>query len=158
MKYDALIEAVRLAYPQIWFACHVEHRTRGQDRQVALTDREVGILAHVSVVSAEGCPAATLAQHLGIGKSALSQHLKRLKSLGLVDASVNPCDRRQRLVTLTAAGRRAVADASPLDGRRLQQLLALIPQQDRIRAVSGLKILAAAARRLRAQDVEGKQS
>jgi len=153
MKYRALIDAVRLAYPQIWFACHVEHRTRGQDRETGLTDREAGILAHVGVATAGGCPATTLAQHLGIGKSAVSQHLKRLKSLGFISISVAQHDRRQRLVMLTAAGRRAVADASPLDGQRLEQLLALIPTQERAQSVRGLQILADAARRLRAKDV-----
>ncbi|MBP6216884.1 MAG: hypothetical protein KA391_05830 [Luteimonas sp.] len=37
MDHDALIEAIQLAYPQLWFACHVEHRTRRHGR---LTDRE----------------------------------------------------------------------------------------------------------------------
>jgi DNA-binding MarR family transcriptional regulator len=155
MKYSALIDAVRLAYPQIWFACHVEHRTRGQNRGTGLTDREVGILAHVNAENTAGCRAASLAHHLGIGKSDLSQHLKRMKSLDLIRTSVDPQDGRQRLVALTAAGRQAVADASPLDGQRLERLLALIPARERAQSVRGLQILADAARRLRTEDKEG---
>lgn len=145
MKRIDQIEAIRLAYPQIWFACHIEHRTRGQDRGTGLTDREAGLLAHVG----DGAHAGALARHLGIGKAALSQHLKSLSARGLVATRVDPADRRHKLVELTAEGRAAATAGSPLDADRLRQLLDLIPVEEREAAVAGLQCLAQAARKLR---------
>lgn len=151
MNSKALIHAIQLAYPQIWFACHIEHRTRGRDRGTGLTDRDAGILAHVGAGAGTGVTATALAEHLGIGKPALSQHLKRLQELELLGIRVDPGDRRQRLVELTATGRAAMSSRSPLDENRLGQLLELIPDRDRLGAVEGLQRLAEAARRLQHQ-------
>lgn len=145
MKHADLVHAIRIAYPQIWFACHIEHRTRKQDRGTGLTDREAGLLAHVG----NGRNAGELAAHLGIGKAALSQHLKSLAERGLIIARVDAADRRQKIVELTPEGRATVDEGSPLDGDRLQQLLDLIPVDERQTAVTGLERLAEAARRLR---------
>ncbi len=145
MTHADLIHAIRMAYSQIWFACHIEHRTRGVDRGTGLTDREAGLLAHIG----SGQRAGKLARHLGIGKAALSQHLKSLSARGLITARMDPNDRRQKIVELTDEGRMAAADGSPLNADRLQQLLDLIPVVEREAAVAGLQRLAEAARRMR---------
>lgn len=150
MTHADLIHAIRTAYPQIWFACHIEHRTRGQDRGTGLTDREAGLLAHVG----SGRHASALAGHLGIGKAALSQHLKSLTARGLIATRPDPLDRRQKIVALTEAGRAAAGEGSPLDGDRLRQLLDFIPPEERQAAVAGLERLAEAARRMRAGESE----
>ena len=145
MTHADLTHAIQMAYPQIWFACHIEHRTRGQDRGTGLTDREAGLLAHVG----SGRRAGELAAHLGIGKAALSQHLKSLTARGLIATRIDPTDRRHKIVELTEAGRSAAGSGSPLDGERLRRLLDLIPVEQRQAAVAGLECLAEAARRLR---------
>lgn len=145
MSDDTLIRAIQAAYPQIWFACHVEHRTRREDRGTGLTDREAGILAHVG----QGERASTLAKHLGIGKPALSQHLKELTQRGWLHARPDPTDGRRKIVELTELGRQAVSERSPLDSARLGELLALMPEQERVAAVAGLQSLAQAARLMR---------
>lgn len=142
MKYAALIHAIQMAYPQIWFSCHVEHRTRGEDRGTGLTDREAAVLAHFG----NGARAGTLAKHLGIGKAAMSQHVKALSERGLVTTRVDPNDRRHKVVELTEAGRRAATDGSPLDSGRLEGLLDLVPSSEREAAVAGLERLAEAAK------------
>ncbi len=143
-----LVEAIQQAYPRIWFACHVEHRTRGQPHDSGLTDRESGILAHVADEAGAGINAAQLADHLGIGKAALSQHLKRLQQLDMIETLTEDDDRRRKSIHLTAAGRRAVSANSPLDAARLRCLLDTMSVEDAASAVHGLQRPADAAQRM----------
>jgi DNA-binding MarR family transcriptional regulator len=147
MNDITLVEIVQQAYPKLWHACHVEHRTRGQPHASGLTDRESGVLAHIG---ADGADAGPLAEHLGIAKSTLSAHITRLESLGLVRSEVAPDDQRRRRLRLTDAGRAALRSDSILDTQRVQALLDSIPESERAAAVQGLATLAAAASRLSA--------
>jgi DNA-binding MarR family transcriptional regulator len=140
-----LVDIVQQAYPALWHACHVEHRTRGQPHSSGLTDRESGVLAHIGHEGAEPGP---LAEHLGIAKSTLSAHIARLEQLGLVRSEVAPDDQRKRRLQLTDAGRAALRHDAVLDTERVQALLDAIPEAERAAAVHGLATLAAAARRL----------
>ncbi len=138
-----LVRRIQRAYPEIWFACHVEHRVRrGAD---GLTDREAGILAHLEAVPNQR--PTDLAQHLGIGRPALSAQLKRLTALGYVALETPGADARERRVRLTREGERHVVESSPLDARRIAALLARLAPDARERAVAGLELLAGAARR-----------
>jgi DNA-binding MarR family transcriptional regulator len=146
MVDESDILGVLRAYPQIYLACHVEHRTRERSAS-GLTSREAGFLAHIEEPG--GTSPAALARHLGIGRSTLSAALARLEGLGLVENERDPQDARRKRVRLTEAGRRAVADDSVLDAERVAALLAAMAPEDRRHAVDGLKALAAAARRMR---------
>ena len=148
MDQDLL--AVMRAYPQIYLACHVEHRTRGGS-PTGLTARDGSLLAHVE--DPAGSRPARLARHLGVAASTLSASLSRLEGLGMVRLDIDPADARRRLVRLTDAGREAVARDSVLDPDRLAAVLALLPPADRRRAIDGLTLLAAAAKRF--QEGEG---
>ncbi|MBV9931698.1 MAG: winged helix-turn-helix transcriptional regulator [Alphaproteobacteria bacterium] len=134
------------AYPQIYLACHVEHRTRRSSAS-GLTSREASFLAHLADMGEAG-PAA-LARHLGIGPSTLSAALSRLCGKGLIESDPDPHDARRRRLRLTDAGRAAIVEDSVLDADRLAALLSLLAPEERRAAVAGLKILAAAARRFR---------
>ena len=140
---DPDVIALLRAYPQIYLACHVEHRTRGASED-GLTSREASFLAHVDEPGGTG-PAA-LARHLGIGRSTLSAALARLAALGLIESARDPDDGRRKRVRLTARGRHAVAARSVLDPARVAALLAAMAPEERRRAVDGLAALAAAAR------------
>jgi DNA-binding MarR family transcriptional regulator len=146
-----LVEIVQQAYPKLWHACHVEHRTRGQPHTSGLTDRESGVLAHIGT---DGADAGPLAEHLGIAKSTLSAHIARLEALGLVRSEITPNDQRRRRLRLTDAGRAALRSDSILDTQRVQALLDAIPEAERAIAVQGLATLAAAASRLSASQRE----
>jgi len=148
MNPDVL--SVMRGYPRIYFACHVEHRTR--DRSVhGLTGREAGLLAHVA--DPEGTGAGDLARHLGVAPSSLSATLRRLETLGLVTLAADGADARRRMVRLTDRGRTAVAEDSVLDADRVTALLDLMDDDARRRAVDGLALLAEAAGRLRHEGV-----
>jgi DNA-binding MarR family transcriptional regulator len=141
---DSDLLAVLRAYPQIYLACHVEHRTRGSSAS-GLTSREASFLTHIEP---EGSSPAALARHLGIGRSTLSAALARLEGLGLIAAQRDPSDARRKRVLLTEAGRREISESSVLDAGRVAALLSSMPKEERRRGVEGLELLAAAARRL----------
>ena len=148
MDDDELLDVLR-CYPQIYLACHVEHRTRGSS-QSGLTSREGSFLTHIPP---EGSSPAALARHLGIGRSTLSAALARLEGLGLIAAEADQADARRKRVRLTEAGRAAISESSVLDSGRVAALLAAMEPDERRRGVEGLKLLAAAALSLR----EGEQ-
>jgi DNA-binding MarR family transcriptional regulator len=145
MEDPDVLDVLR-AYPRIYLACHVEHRTRASS-PTGLTARDGSLLAHVA--DPEGSSPARLARHLGIAASTLSAALARLESAGMLRTDPDPGDARRRLVRLTAAGREAVASDSVLDADRVAALLARLSRAERRRAVDGLKLLGEAARRLR---------
>ena len=137
-----LIRRIQRAYPQIWFACHFEHRTRSNNP--GLTDREAGILEHLDAFP--GLLASELARHLGIGKSTLSAQLKRLQQVGLIE-KVSADDARERHITLTDGAKKTLIDSSPLDTERVKSLLETLSASERERAVAGIELLAEGARR-----------
>lgn len=145
---DDVLDVLR-SYPQIYFACHVAHRTRGAS-PTGLTGRDGSLLAHVDP---NGSSPALLARHLGISPSTLSAALSRLAALELLSIEPDPADARRRVVRLSGKGREAVSRDSVLDSGRVGALLAAMAPAERRRAVEGLRLLAAAARRM--QEEEG---
>ncbi|HEX8527780.1 MarR family winged helix-turn-helix transcriptional regulator [Allosphingosinicella sp.] len=145
---DPDVLAVLRAYPQIYLAAHVEHRTRGSS-STGLTSRDSSFLAHVA--DPIGSSPAALARHLGIARSSLSEALSRLERQGLIEVTVDPEDARRRVVRLSPAGREAMVQSSVLDPGRVGAMLATLDDSERERAVRGLELLAEAASRYRTQ-------
>lgn len=145
---DDLIDRIQQAYPTLWFACHVAHRTRGEPHPSGLTDRESTVLAHLTTAGVE---LGALATHLGMSKSSLSVHLTRLQAMGVVQAAHASGDQRRKQFHLTEAGQRVRRAESPLDATRLALLLDELDAPARAAAVAGLEALAHAARRMMAR-------
>jgi DNA-binding MarR family transcriptional regulator len=143
---DKLIREIQTCYPQIYLACHTEHRTRHGSTD-GLTDRDSAVLAHVR--ASDGQNAAALAKHLGIGASTLSATLKRLTGLGLIKTPASPTDARKHQIFLTAKGEELLNTRSVLDAARLKKLLSTLTKDEQRRAVDGLALLADGARRMR---------
>lgn len=142
---DPDVAAIQRAYPQIYLACHVEHRGRASS-PTGLTARDATLLVHVD---AGGGSPATLARHLGVAPSTLSAAVTRLAGAGLLSIDPDPADARRRLIRLTEAGRAVIGDENVLNAGRLAALLGRMTATDRRRAVDGLNLLAAAARAYR---------
>jgi DNA-binding MarR family transcriptional regulator len=70
------------------------------------------ILSHIARSGTP--PIGELAEALVMDRGALTHNLKPLERDGLVEVSVDPDDRRNRRVALTAAGRSKLAESEPL--------------------------------------------
>ena len=130
-------------YPQIYLACHHGHK-RARRTRSGISDRDSSILAHLD----ERVPmtAAALAQHVGIGRPAMSATIKRLAGRGLIMQQTDANDARRRQLRLTTAGRRALGESSVLDTTLLRGVLRRLTPAERARALHGLSLLARAAR------------
>ena len=134
------VRRIQRAYPQLYLACHVDHVTRRRD---GLSERDSSLLAHLDELAP--VTAGSLARHLGVGASTITEAIDRLEAKGLVERT-----RRGRTVELrmTPAGSAHMQAASVLDTARVAALVAAVPPRQRATAVRGLELLAAAARRI----------
>ena len=152
MTVDQAIRVVQMAYPQIYLACHTRHH-RKRTTEHRLSQRDAAILAHLD----ETAPTVPgrLARHMGIGRSTLSEALKRLVELGYTRRTNDDPDGRLTSVVLTTRGARAIRETSVLETKRLHKALAGLDSRD-LGAISvGLARLAAACRA--AADVDGER-
>jgi DNA-binding MarR family transcriptional regulator len=140
-----LVRDVQRYYPQIYLACHVDH-VRARSTPYRLSSHDAALLAHLD--TREPITAGQLASHLGVGRPALSETVKRLERLGYVQRSRRTGDRRTVDLRLTEAGAEAMAAGSVLDAERVARLLRRLKPAERVRAVRGLALLAKAARSL----------
>ena len=132
---------IQRAYPQLYLACHVEHTTRRRGH--GLSDRDASVLAHLDELSPVS--AGSLAKHLGIGPSTMTEAIDHLESLQLVER--RRVGRKVEL-RITRAGVEQMQSTSVLDIERLDALLARVPARQRNAAVRGIELLAEAARAL----------
>lgn len=145
---DKIVREVQRLYPQIYLACHVDH-VRASSTKWRLSSRDSSILAHLD--NGRGMSPRDLASHLSVAPSTLSAAIRRLTDLGYISSDPAQADLRQRELRLTARGADAMAEASVLDGARVAKLLKLLDAKSREAAVSGLRLLAGAARKLEAR-------
>jgi DNA-binding MarR family transcriptional regulator len=126
MNDDDVFEVQRL-YPQIYLACHTDH-VRAASTKWRISSQDASILVHLDRDA--GLSPRTLASHLGVAPSTLS-------------------DRRQRELRLTARGAEAISSTSVLDAERVEAVLSKLKPDERKAAVRGLALLAKAARKLK---------
>ncbi len=144
MNDDDVFEVQRL-YPQIYIACHTDH-VRAASTTWRISSQDASILVHLDRDS--GLSPRALADHLGVAPSTLSAAIARLSELGYLTSKPNDADRRKRELRLTARGAEAIASTSVLNAERVQALLDKLKPDERTAAVSGLALLARAARKL----------
>ncbi|HEU4874915.1 MAG TPA: MarR family transcriptional regulator [Pyrinomonadaceae bacterium] len=144
MNDDDVFEVQRL-YPQIYIACHTDH-VRAASTTWRISSQDASILVHLDRDS--GLSPRALADHLGVAPSTLSAAIARLSELGYLTSKPNDADRRKRELRLTARGAEAIASTSVLNAERVQALLDKLKPDERKAAVSGLALLARAARKL----------
>lgn len=152
MSSNDPVRDIQTWYPQIYLACHVDHK-RPKTTRSGISPRESSLLAHLD----QRLPAtpADLARHLGIGAPSLSAMLKRLARLGYLVQDRDPKDGRRHAVRLTPAGASAMSETSVLEADRVQSLLKRLTPGERRRALDGLALLGKAAREMQ---LEGASS
>ena len=81
-------------------------------RPLDLTNQQFSLLMSLNRPEPPGI--AAVASVLAMDRTTLTAALKPLERRGLVEVTVDPDDRRGRLIALTAAGRRLLARAVPI--------------------------------------------
>ena len=82
------------------------------DAGLELTPGEIRALAHVARY--EGSRQAALAEYMGVEPMTLSAYLDRLEARGLITRSVDPSDRRAKIIDPTDQAERIFAEARPV--------------------------------------------
>lgn len=142
---DSDVRAIQRYYPQIYFACHVDH-VRQVSTPHALSSHDSGVLSHLD--EQRSTTPSELARHFGVAASTFSAQLDRLVTLGYVARAKSPKDRRRWELLLTDKGARSLAGTSVLDARRVNRMLSSLALEERKRAIEGMALLARAARQL----------
>lgn len=141
---DQATERVQFCYPQIYYACHTRH-VRRRSNPFRLSARDSEILVHLD--RAEALTLSTLARHMDLARSTLSEAVTTLESLGYVAKSpATGRDRRHVGLVLTTKGIAAVRGSSVLEGARLRAAFARLSERQRAMVVTGLDMLARAVR------------
>lgn len=89
-----------------------------------------------------------LAAHLDVAASTAKRMVDRLATTGLVTREVRPENRRETLLSLTPAGRRAVRTVTARRRRDLRAVVALIPADQRADLARAMAAFATAADQL----------
>ncbi|MDT0317610.1 MarR family winged helix-turn-helix transcriptional regulator [Streptomyces millisiae] len=117
-------------------------------RALARVDETLSLAQLRSLVVLDACaPAklAVLARALGVNPSTALRTVARLETAGLVDRRVNEDNRREVVLTPTAAGRDLVARVLDQRRREMATLADRLPAEHRRGLVDGLRALLAVA-------------
>jgi MarR family transcriptional regulator, lower aerobic nicotinate degradation pathway regulator len=93
------------------------------------------------IAAAPGVDQRTLARSIGLDTSTTGGVVDRLEARGLLERKVSPEDRRARLLSLTAEGRRLLAAATPDMLRAQQRMLEPLPPAQRAAFMAALRTL-----------------
>ena len=139
------IRAILDHYPKIFFACHVRHvKDRPTGRTISA--RQASILDHLDEV--EPLSLTELARHMGVTLSTMSLAADRLERQGCLVREPHPGDGRRIGLRLTRAGARIKDQEKVLDPDLLRAMLGRLSATERKQAISGLALLARAAREM----------
>ncbi|MBC3918615.1 winged helix-turn-helix transcriptional regulator [Undibacterium sp. CY18W] len=144
MDKTEFIYRMQSAYPRIYHACHADHQPAAASG-IAISQRDATILAHLS--SADAMTQSQLARHLGITKSTMSEAIKYLASLSLLEMQI-ATDKRAHLLRLTDKGKAMMGKSSVLETDKLAAVLAEMTATEMEQAIAGLELLAQACFRL----------
>lgn len=108
-------------------------------RPVGLTNGQFSLLMSLNRPKPAGMTA--VASLLAMDRTTLTAALKPLRRRGLVRIKPDPADRRSRLMTLTAKGRKSLARAVPIWRKTHAALEAVLPHGDGDRLRNNLRTL-----------------
>lgn len=137
--FDAQFERLLSAYPAIFLACHRRH-VRDDETGSAVSEHQASILDHLD--PAQPITLSQLADHMGVGRSAMSITVTKLVRTGYISRRRAKSDRRSVNLTLTAAGARVKEHNSFLDPELARDLFGLMPKPELEKALIGLESLA----------------
>jgi DNA-binding MarR family transcriptional regulator len=139
---ETKVERLLAAYPTIYLACHRDH-TRTDEAGNPLTEKQASVLDHLD--AARPTTLSKLAEHMGVGRSAMSTTVTRLVRAGYIARRAGMQDRRTAGLTLTPSGRRIQAENTVLNPQLVRQMIKLMQPTEAERALAGMESLAQAA-------------
>jgi DNA-binding MarR family transcriptional regulator len=152
---DTNVERMLAAYPTIYLACHRDH-IRADEAGNPLTEKQASVLDHLDAT--RPTTLSKLAEHMGVGRSAMSTTVARLLRSGYIARRPDKQDRRSARLTLTPAGKRIKEENTVLNPQLVRQMFRLMQPAEAERALAGMESLAQAAaillkRRKRERDI-----
>jgi MarR family transcriptional regulator, organic hydroperoxide resistance regulator len=137
--FDAQTRRLSLAYPAIYLACHRRH-IRDDESGALVTAHQATVMDHLDIQ--KPTTISNLAEHLGIGRSAMSIQVNQLVRRGYVRRRAVPGDRRRVGLTLTDAGNRIKKENTVLDPDLVGVVFASMPEFELESALQGIEQLA----------------
>jgi DNA-binding MarR family transcriptional regulator len=137
--FDAQTRRLSLAYPAIYLACHRRH-IRDDESGALVTAHQATVMDHLDIQ--KPTTISNLAEHLGIGRSAMSIQVNQLVRRGYVRRRAVPGDRRRVGLTLTDAGNRIKKQNTVLDPDLVGLVFASMPEFELELALQGIEQLA----------------
>jgi DNA-binding MarR family transcriptional regulator len=151
--FDTKIRRLLDAYPAIYLACHRRH-IRDDENGAVVTAHQASVLDHLDF--RQTTTLSSLAEHLGVGRSAMSIQVKKLVRKGYVRRRPVPGDARKTGLILTEAGNKITQQNSVLDPDRVKAMFGLMPESELERALLGIERLARSAAILTRRNARSK--
>jgi MarR family transcriptional regulator, organic hydroperoxide resistance regulator len=127
------------AYPAIYLECHRRH-IRDDESAAVATAHQASILDHLDIQTPTTL--SELAEHLGVGRSAMSIQVSHLVRRGYIRRRAIRGDGRKTGLTLTAAGNSVKKQNTVLDPDLVRSLFASMPEAELESALRGIERLA----------------
>src|SRR5262249_13094476 len=137
--FDPHIRRLLAVYPAIFVACHRRH-LRQDPSGNTVTEHQASVIDHLHPI--RPTTLNMLAEHMGIGRSAMSISVTRLVRSGYIRSRRDPQDRRRVALTLTRNGERVKEENTVLDPELVRELLRPMPAAERENALRGMETLA----------------
>src|SRR3954469_2130332 len=142
---DQRIRRLLDAYPAIYLACHRRHVLSNETGEY-LSERQASVIDHLD--AQQPVTLSKLAEHMGVGISAMSIMVARLERGGYVRRKHDAQDRRCVGLTLTRAGARVKEQNTVLDPALVREIFRRMRAAELETALAGLEALAKQARYL----------
>jgi DNA-binding MarR family transcriptional regulator len=149
---DLEIRRLLDAYPAIFLACHRQH-LREDEAGKSVTEHQASVLDHLH--TARPTTLSKLAEHMGVGRSAMSITAKRLIRGGYIHRTQDKDDHRCVRLTLTPAGARVKDQNTILDPDLVRKMFRRMSASELEKALQGIECLARQARILLRQKKRG---
>jgi DNA-binding MarR family transcriptional regulator len=137
--FDAQVRRLSDAYPAIYLACHRRH-VRDDENGAIVTAHQASVLDHLD--TERPTTLSVLAEHLGIGRSAMSIQVKRLVRRGYVRRRSFHGDHRSVGLILTNAGNRIKKQNTVLDPDLVKAMFGSMSESEIESALQGIERLA----------------
>lgn len=137
--FDARVRRLLDAYPAIFLACHRQH-VRTDESGKSLTEHQASVLDHLH--PARPLTLSKLAEHMGIGRSAMSIAVSKLVRGGYIARTRDKSDTRCVGLRLTAKGARVREQNSILDPDLVREMFRLMRSSELESALKGIECLA----------------